>query len=83
MSRKNTVTAAFTEGKSTDFKVTPLAKSGDTNMIYYSGFCSPNVLPSAKYEQGGISTGPYLMIGRKDSQDELRVCCSHISSAFL
>ena len=70
MSSKDTVTTAFAKGKSTDSKVTPLAKSGDAHMIHYSGFCSPNVLPSAKYEQGGIITSFYLVIGRKDSQNE-------------
>lgn len=55
-------------------------------MVYYSGFYTQKVLPSAKatkYKQGGIDTGSYLMIASKDSKNDWKVSYLHIASAPL
>ncbi len=80
---KNSVATAFSKGKVSNFHYTPLAKSGDANMVYYSGFYSQDKLPSAKNKQGGIDAGSTLMIVRKDSKNDWKVSYLHISSAPL
>jgi ketosteroid isomerase-like protein len=80
---KNLVATAFSKGKVSNFQSTPLAKSGDANMVYYAGFYSQDKLPSAKNKQGGIDAGSYLMIVRKDSENDWKVSYLHISSSPL
>jgi ketosteroid isomerase-like protein len=80
MSGKDTVGNAFARSKTSDFKATPLTKNGDANMVYYTGFYSQKVLPSAKYKKGGIDTGSYLMIASKDSKNDWKISYMHISS---
>jgi ketosteroid isomerase-like protein len=80
---KNSVATAFSKGKVSNFQYTPLAKSGDANMVYYSGFYSQDKLPSAKNKQGGIDTGSTLMIVRKVNKNDWKVSYLHISSSPL
>jgi ketosteroid isomerase-like protein len=80
---KNSVATAFSKGKVSNFQYTPLAKSGDANMVYYSGFYSQDKLPSATNKQGGIDAGSTLMIVRKDSKNDWKVSYLHISSSPL
>jgi hypothetical protein len=76
---------AFTSNDGTaDMKFMPLAKGGDANMVYYSGFYSQKVLPSAKHKfKGGIDTGSYMMIARKDNKNDWKMSYFHFSQAPL
>ncbi len=87
MTGKDTVFSAFKpSGRTADFKFTPLAKGGDANMVYYSGFYTQKVLPSTKatkYKQGGTDTGSYLMVASKDSKNDWKVSYFHVAGAPL
>ncbi|AMJ64897.1 hypothetical protein [Hymenobacter sp. PAMC 26628] len=78
-------TIAFTSNDGTaDMKFMPLAKGGDANMVYYSGFYSQKVLPSAKHKfKGGTDTGSYLMIASKDSKNDWKISYCHFAQAPL
>ena len=64
-----------------NFKFTTLTKKGDANLLYYSGFYTQNVEPTAKYKKGGIDAGSYTMIARKDSKDDWKISYFHSASA--
>ncbi|MVN74875.1 hypothetical protein GO988_00895 [Hymenobacter sp. HMF4947] len=82
--KDSAATIAFAkDGRTADFKFTPLAKGGDANMVYYSGFYSQKVLPSPKYKQGGIDAGSYLMIASKDSKNDWKISYFHFASVPL
>ncbi len=82
--KDSAATFAFsTRDNTADFKATPLAKGGDANMVYYSGFYSQKVLPSPKYKKGGTDAGSYLMIARKDSKNDWKLSYFHFASAPL
>jgi hypothetical protein len=67
-----------------DIKFMPLAKGGDANMIYYSGFYSQKVLPTPKHKfKGGIDTGSYMMIASKDSHNDWKMSYFHFAQAPL
>ncbi|RZK27680.1 MAG: hypothetical protein EOO63_12900 [Hymenobacter sp.] len=84
---KDSVVIAFAHSdRTSDFKFMPLAKGGDANMVYYSGFYSQKVLPLAKatkYKQGGMDTGSYLMIAKKDSRNDWKIDYFHFAMAPL
>lgn len=81
---KDSIATSFFKTKTTsNFKVMPVAKSGDANMVYYTGFYSENVLPSAKYKKGGVSTGSYMLIARKDNKNDWKVSYLHIAQTPL
>jgi hypothetical protein len=80
---KNLVATALSKGKVSNFQYTPLAKSGDADMVYYSDFYSQDKLPSAKNKQGGIDAGSTLMIVRKVNKNDWKVSYLHISSSPL
>jgi hypothetical protein len=84
ISGKDSVATSFFKTKTTsNFKTIPVAKSGDANMVYYTGFYSENVLPSAKYKKGGVSTGSYMLIARKDNKNDWKVSYLHIAQTPL
>jgi ketosteroid isomerase-like protein len=62
-------------------KFTPLAKKGDANLVYYTGFYTQNVEPNAKYKKGGIDAGSYTMIASKDSKNTWKISYFHSASA--
>jgi hypothetical protein len=78
-------TYAFTSNDGTsDIKFMPLAKGGDANVVYYSGYYSQKVLPSTKHKfKGGLDTGSYLMIASKDSKNEWKFHYFHFAQAPL
>jgi hypothetical protein len=84
ISGKDSVATSFF-GKKTvsNFKTIPVTKSGDANMIYYTGFYSQTILPSAKYKKGGVGTGSYMLIARKDNKDDWKVSYLHVAQAPL
>jgi ketosteroid isomerase-like protein len=74
-SGKNTVANMVVKSFSVtnSFKFTPLTKKGDANLVYYAGFTTQNVEPSAKYKKGGIDSGSYMMIASKDSKNAWKI----------
>lgn len=83
--KDSVATYAFTSNDGTaDMKFMPLAKGGDANMVYYSGFYSQKVLPSAKHKfKGGIDTGSYLLIASRDSKNDWKISYCHFAQAPL
>lgn len=84
-SGKDSVAALFasTMKLTGPFKATPMTKEGDGNIVYYSGSYSQEILPSARYKQGAVDAGTYLLIGRKDSKNGWKVCYLHIAATPL
>lgn len=64
-----------------DFKFTPLAKKGDANLVYYTGFYTQHVSPNARYKKGGIDAASYVMIASKDTKNEWKISYLHFASA--
>jgi hypothetical protein len=62
-------------------KFTQLAKKGDANLVYYTGFYTQNVEPNARYKKGGIDSGSYMMIASKDSKKDWKISYFHSASA--
>lgn len=72
---------AKTFSATNNFKFTPLAKKGDANLVYYTGFYTQNVEPNARYKKGGIDYGSYMMIASKDSKNDWKISYFHSASA--
>jgi ketosteroid isomerase-like protein len=85
MSGKDSVATLFagTMKRTGAFQATPMTKAGDGNLVYYSGTYSQVLLPSATYKQGAVDAGTYLLIARKDSKNEWKVCYLHYAATPL
>ncbi|AMR26906.1 hypothetical protein A0257_07155 [Hymenobacter psoromatis] len=81
--KDSVATSFFGKKTASNFKAMPVAKSGDANMVYYTGFYSQDILPSAKYKQGGVGTGSYMLIARKDNKNDWKVSYLHVAQTPL